>query len=37
MQPAFFPVNVPLSLFLMDIKPPLNPPSEKSVATAVTR
>jgi hypothetical protein len=36
MKPAFFPVNVPLSLFSTDIKPPLNAPSEKSVATAVT-
>jgi hypothetical protein len=36
MKPAFFPVNVPLSLFSTDIKPPLNTPSEKSVAMAVT-
>jgi len=36
MKPVFFPVNVTLSLFSTDIKPPPNPPSEKSVATAVT-
>jgi len=36
MKPALFPVNVRLSLLSTDIKPPLNPPSEKSVATAVT-
>jgi hypothetical protein len=36
MKSAFFPVNVSLSLFSTDIKSPLNPPLEKSVATAVT-
>jgi len=36
MKPAFFPVNVPLSQSSTDIKPPLNPPLEKLVATAVT-
>jgi hypothetical protein len=36
MKPALFPGNVRLSLLSMDTKPPLNPSSEKSVATAVT-
>jgi hypothetical protein len=36
MKPAIFPVNVFISLLSMDIKPPLNLPTKKSVATAVT-